>query len=221
MFHYLYLDICPPSLQAPEASEIPVSHLLRPVDFRMIADELPPSWINELSEGPTVYVTLGTIFNRNVGVFSQILQWLSNEPGNVVVTIGHDNDPASLGPQPRNVHIERFLDQSLILPHTDVVITHGGAGSVLGALAHGLPMLIVPQGADQFRNADRCVSHGVARRLLPSQMNATSVRREVRGLLEQQVYQRAARRFQEEIHKMPGPDEAVKLLEHLAYERVA
>jgi UDP:flavonoid glycosyltransferase YjiC (YdhE family) len=220
MFHYLYLDICPPRLQAPHAREIAVSHLVRPVDFRSIGHEGPPGWINELHEVPTVYVTLGTVFNRNIAVFSAILEGLSREAVNVVVTVGHDNDPASLGPQPGNVYVERYVDQSLLLPHVDVVVTHGGSGSMLGALAHGLPMLIVPQGADQFRNADRCVAHGAGRRLLPAELSPDSVRTEVRVLLDQPTHRETARRFQKEIEQMPGPDEAVTLLEHLARERV-
>ena len=54
-----------------------------------------------------------------------------------------------LGAQPAHVRAERFVPQSEELPHCDLVISHGGSGSVLGALAHGLPQLLLPLGADQ------------------------------------------------------------------------
>ena len=72
-------------------------------------------------------------------------------------------DPDELGRQPSNVHIERFLLPSQVLPRCAAVVSHGGSGSVVGALAHGLPMVLLPLGADQPLNARRCETLGVAR----------------------------------------------------------
>ena len=72
-----------------------------------------------------------------------------------------------LGPQPSNVHVHQYIPQELLLPHCAAVVTHGGAGSTLGALAFGLPLLVVPQGADHFYNADRVVAAGAAVQLMP------------------------------------------------------
>ena len=48
----------------------------------------------------------------------------------------------------------------------DAVVTHGGAGTTLGALAFGVPLLVLPQGADQYANAERVVAAGAGRQLL-------------------------------------------------------
>lgn len=218
MFEHLYLDLCPPSLQAPGAGTLAARRQpLRPVPFDAVGDERLPPWVEELpADRPTVYVTLGTWFNLETSVFFTVLDALADEAVNLVVTVGHANDPASFGVQPDNVHVERYIPVSLLLPHCDVVVGHGGAGSTLAALSHGLPLLVVPRGADQFNNAERCVACGAARRLRPAELDAHAIRRDVRALLEEVHYRAAARAVSAEIAAMPAPPQVVPALERLA-----
>jgi UDP:flavonoid glycosyltransferase YjiC (YdhE family) len=75
--------------------------------------------------------------------------WPGRElPANVVVTVGEHIDPAEFEPQPTHIRIERFIPQSTLLPNCDLVVSHGGSGSVVGALAHGLPAILIQMGAD-------------------------------------------------------------------------
>jgi UDP:flavonoid glycosyltransferase YjiC (YdhE family) len=94
-------------------------------------------------------------------------------------------------------------------------VTHGGAGSTLGALAYGLPLLVVPQGADQFYNAERVVAAGAAIRLMPDLLTADSARDAVRMLLHDDTFRDAAHRIKNEFDAMPGPQQAVEALERL------
>jgi len=218
MFRYLYLDVCPPALQAHHISEISVAHSLRPLSLDAVADEDLPPWLVTLGSAPIVYVTLGTIFNQDPDLFLVILEGLREEPVDVIVTVGYGNDPASLGPQPDNVHIERYIPQSLLLPHCDVVITQGG-WSMIPMLGHGLPLLLVPQGAIQFYHSEAGVACGAARRLLPGEVSPDAIAREVRVLIEDPAYGETAERIRTEIERMPGPEHSVRLLEQLARER--
>ena len=59
----------------------------------------------------------------------------------VVATVGQGIDPTDLGPQPSHVRVERFLPQGDVLPGVDLVVSHGGSGSLMAALSHGLPSL--------------------------------------------------------------------------------
>jgi UDP:flavonoid glycosyltransferase YjiC (YdhE family) len=68
MFRYLYLDICPPSFQAPHADRVDVAHPVRPVPFDTTVTPALPAWAESLPARPTVYVTLGTIDNHAPGV---------------------------------------------------------------------------------------------------------------------------------------------------------
>jgi UDP:flavonoid glycosyltransferase YjiC (YdhE family) len=217
LFRYLYLDVCPPRLQSSEIDQIDVAHPVHNLGSAAgEADDVPP-WLRSLPPAPTVYVSLGTVFNRAPDVFRAILEGIGGEDVNVIVTIGLDADPTALGPQPDNVHIERFMPQSLLLPRCDVAVNQGGT-AILDILGHGLPLLVLPQGANQFHNAEACVASGAARALLPGDVDAESVRREVLRLLVEPSYRQAAGEIAAELVAMPGPVEGVRLLERLVHE---
>ena len=211
-YRYLYLDVCPPSLQLPGAVAGAVQRI-RTVETQPSTTQLP--WLEGLRPLPIVYVTLGTVYNHNVDVFRALLDGLRDEALNIVVTVGKQNDPAVLGRQPPNVHVHQYIQQELLLPHCAAVVTHGGAGSTLGALAFSLPLLIVPQGADHFYNADRVVAAGAAVRLMPDRLTADSARDAVRMLLHDDRFQTAADRIKTEFDAMPDPQQAVETLEQL------
>ena len=210
-FRDLYVDPCPPSLQL-EAPPIDRVALVRPMGFDRASDDRPPEWLDRLSDRPTVYVTLGTVFN-DASVFRVLLQGVEGDDVNVIVTTGPDVDPAELGRPPANVHIERYVPQSAILGHVAAVVTHGGSGSMLATLAHGVPMVLVPRGADQFDNAQACVKAGVAIRLLPADLTPAAVRKAVTRVLAEKKFRTAAKRVQDEIAKMPAPASAVGAVE--------
>lgn len=217
LFRYLYLDVCPPRLQSSEIGEIDVAHPVHNLGAAAgEANDVPPR-LRSLPPAPTVYVSLGTVFNRSPDVFRAILEGIGGEDVNVIVTVGLDADPAALGPQPDNVHIERFIPQSLLLPRCDVAVNQGGT-AILDILGHGLPLLVLPQGANQFHNAEACVASGAARALLPGDVDAESVRREVHRLLVEPSYRQAAGEIAAELAAMPGPVEGVRLLERLVHE---
>lgn len=217
MFASAYLDICPPSFQSADVAEIgPVAYPLRPVPFDAAAGEGLPSWVDDLAPQPTVYVTLGTLDNEAPGVIEAAVEGLRDEQVNVIVTVGPNRDPGDLGPQPSNVRVERYVPQSLLFPRCDVVVAHGGSGTTLGALSHGIPLLLLPQGANQFWNAERGAALGAGIRLLPDDVDAESVRKGVHALLEQPGYREKAARLAAEIAAMPEPEDVVAPLEALA-----
>jgi UDP:flavonoid glycosyltransferase YjiC (YdhE family) len=128
----------------------------------------------------------------------------------VTVSVGPHVDPAELGPQPRGVRVERHVDQAAVLPRCGVVVSHGGSGSVLAALAHGLPSVLLPMGADQPWNAERCAELGVASVLDPVTATPATIRAAVDAAPE---HREAAVRLRDEIARLPPPEEAVALLE--------
>ena len=144
-----------------------------------------------------------------------MLYGLRQLPINIIVTVGRQIDPESFGPQPDNLRIERYIPQSVLLPHCDLVVNHGGSGSVIGALAHGLPVVVIPLGADQSLNAGRCEQLGVGVALNAVRATPESVGDAVAAVLLAPSYRTAAERIRGEIAGLPGPDAAVPLLEQL------
>ena len=217
---YLVLSPAPASFRDP-AFPLPVTaHCVRLFTPEPEPHEHAPDWIADILEAPTVYVTLGTVFNLESGdLFARILAGLRDLPANVVVTVGRDIDPAEFGPQPDRIHIERYIPQSLLLPHCSLVVSHAGSGSVIGALAHGLPMVLLPMGADQPHNAARCSELGLARVLDAVHATPGALREAVSIQLLDPACRRAAGRMRDELAALPGPAHAVALLERLAADR--
>jgi UDP:flavonoid glycosyltransferase YjiC (YdhE family) len=212
---HLVLSPFPRSLRDPAFPLPATAHLLRPEPVD-VPEARPPAWLTALPREAAVYFTLGTIFNLESGdLFQRVLAGLRELPLNVVVTVGREVDPRELGPQPAHVHVERYVPQWSLLPHCRLVVSHGGSGSVVGALAHGLPMVLVPMGADQPLNAARCVELGVALAFDPIQVTPDSVREAAATVLADPRYRRNAERLRDEIAAMPPPSHAVALLERL------
>lgn len=209
-----YLDVCPPTLQFPEIADVENRIVLRPVELETPLDPDFERWTAARSSRPLVYLTMGTIFNA-LDTFRTILAGLANEPLDVVVTVGAAIDPADLGATNAGHCIRRFLPQAQVLRQTDVVISHGGSGATLGALNAAVPMLAIPQGADQFMNAARMTEVGVGLEILPERLSPESVRQGVERLLRDPGFAAAASSLQAEIGAMPAPSSVVTHLEAL------
>jgi UDP:flavonoid glycosyltransferase YjiC (YdhE family) len=178
---------------------------------------VPESRLFLSGDAPTIYFTLGTVFNIESGdLFARVLAGLGELRVNVVVTVGPHIDPEELGPQPPNIRVEQYIPQALVLPSCDLVVSHGGSGSVIGALAHGLPSVVIPMGADQLLNAARGEALGVARVLDAVRATPESVRAAVSAILDDPSYRSAAGCIKNEIDRLPGPESSVPLLERCA-----
>ena len=112
-------------------------------------------------------------------------------------------DPAVFGPQPAHVVLERYLPQALVLPRVDAVVSHGGSGTTLGALAEGKPMVVLPMAAGQFINADQVVRAGAGLALTPIARTPERIREAIEQVLTYPSYAAAARVLQNEIRAMP------------------
>jgi UDP:flavonoid glycosyltransferase YjiC (YdhE family) len=217
---YLVLTPFPQGFREPGFPLPPTAHHLRLLTIDAARGEAAPLWLTRQDDVPTVYFTLGTVYNMESGdLFQRVLAGLRDLPINLIVTVGRDLDPEELGTQPANVHVERFMPQVALLPHCDLVLSHAGSGSVLGALAHGLPMVLIPIGADQPLNAARCQALGVAEVLDAVDATPGMVRAAVSSVLGDAGFRGTAERIRDEIGALPGPEHAVTLLERLASER--
>lgn len=161
---------------------------------------------------PLVHGTLGTVLNSDLAVFRAIIDAFVDLPADLLLTVGENNDPGGVGPVPDNVRVERYVEHAQLLPQCAAVIHHGGAGTMLSSLAHGLPQLVIPQGADQFANAVALRDAGGGLALLPGGVSAAAVASGVTELLQQPRYAEAAGLIAAEIAAMPPPEEVAAAL---------
>ena len=220
-FRYLLLTPVPASFTDPAQPLPATAHPMRYVPFDAGAggESWIPAWIRTLGTRPTVYATLGTVNNRTPGLAAAILSALRDEPINLVLTIGSDVGPAEFGEQPPHVRIERYVPQSLLLPACDLVVCHGGFGTVLTALDAALPLVIIPIAADQPDNARRCAELGVAEVISPGLRTPEAIRDAVRTVLDEPGYRRRAERLRDEMRATPDLADSVRLLARLAREK--
>lgn len=205
VFDGLYVDLAPPRFQTdqPPGQRI----WMRPT----FADAgAGPPWLRTLRP-PLVYVTLGTLFN-DPRLLRTLVDALDGV-GSAVVTTGRDVDPAVLGTVPAHVRVERFLAQAHVLPLAAAAVGHGGSGSTLGALAHGVPLVLLPMGADQFHVAECSALAGAAIVLRHDEATSDSVREALTRVLEDETFRHAARAVQDEIAAMPLPADTAAAVE--------
>jgi len=198
-----YLDNCPPALQADAVRDFRRRRRLRPTAGEVRPGEALPWETTKLPYARSVHLTLGTLFFGATDVFQTALAGLRELPVNVLVTVGPGADPATLGPQPPNVLVTDFAPHALLLPQCAALVTQGGASTIVAALCHGLPHLILPQGADQFLNAATAERAGVALVLPPGELTPSAVTAAVQRLLDDRSLATNARAAQAQIAAMP------------------
>jgi UDP:flavonoid glycosyltransferase YjiC (YdhE family) len=204
LYEGLYLDTCPPALQAPLFPRPARAQPLRPEAYSRAGVQWSPPDFGERADRPLVLLTMGTIFG-NPAVFSAALAGLAALDVNVLVTVGPLGDPAAIVADPAWVRVERFVPLDRVLDRCDLVVAHGGAGTTLAALGRGIPLVVIPQATDQFINAERTVAAGAAVSLTPAEFGPESLRSAVEQVRGDRSYAAAAARIRAEIAAMPGP----------------
>jgi UDP:flavonoid glycosyltransferase YjiC (YdhE family) len=208
------INPAPPSVRRADGTGIPMMSI-RSVAYNESSADVP-AWLGAQPTRPRVYLTLGTVSFGAVEVLSRAIAEIAPLDVDILVTVGPEGEPAALGEVPDNVHIERFVAQSHVLPLVDLVVHHGGTGTVLGSLEAGLPQLLLPQGADQFINAEILGAAGLARALANDAQQPGAISEAVQTLLGDSSERQAATRVRDEIAAMPAPADVVPRLLVLA-----
>jgi UDP:flavonoid glycosyltransferase YjiC (YdhE family) len=216
---YLVLSPFPPALDGSAGVARSTRHFYRATPFDRSGDEGAPEWPLPVPDAPLVYATLGTAVNTRTEILSIFIEALRDAHVNLVVTVGRNRNPDQFGPQPPHVRIERYIPQSLLFPRCDLVISHGGSNTMLAALAHGIPQVMVPITADQPDNAERCTAAGVARMVPLAEATAASIREAALAVLADPTYRLAAERTRDQMAALPGTDRVLALLERLARDK--
>ena len=200
-----YLTLFPTGLDDPDAELPPDVRRYR--DPAEPASDAPlPDWWPAGDDLPLVYVSFGTVVGGTPmagALYGAALAAAAELPARVLMTVGRELDVDALGPLPANVHVESFVPQVDVFGHASLVVTHGGSGTTLGALAAGLPLVVVPLFADQPDNARRVVAVGAGVATEPPGVGAA-----IETVLAEPKYTHAALRMAQEIAWLPPTDAA-------------
>jgi len=230
-FEMLRIDRTPPSLETPGYVAPANAINVRPEPYDG-GGELP-AWFDDLGGRPLVYVTVGTAMNGNFPLFRLIADALADQPYDVVIALGNGIPLDALGDVARNIRVGGYLPQNRILERASVVVSHGGYNTVSAALGAGLPLFLLPMGADQPYNTERCITAGAALGVIQPQPDgpptaapppftppdAAVIRDGTRRLLEEPGFREAARGIAAEIAALPPAAYAAERLERAVLER--
>ena len=141
---------------------------------------------------PVVLVSLSTTPQRQGHLLQRLATALGRLPVRGLLTTG-PVDPTTVDAPP-NVRVERHLPHGELLPDVAAAVTHGGHGTTIAALAHGVPVLCIPHGRDQPDVAAR-VTHAGAGMRVGRRASVDRLAAGIRELLEDPRYQRGAARL--------------------------
>ena len=177
-----------------------------------------PAWAGDWTpppgEEPLVLVGLSSTFMDHADVLQRVTTALGELPVRGLVTTGPALDPESVD-HPANVQVVRSAPHSQVLRHSAAVVTHAGHGTVIKALAAGVPLVCLPLGRDQLDNAARVAAHGAGLRLKPK-ARPDAIARAVSRVIDDPSYAAGARRMAAAIADDVREDRAVDELEELA-----
>ena len=152
---------------------------------------------------PLVVVSLSTSYQAQAPLLQRLIDACAELPARIIATTGPAVDPDCIE-TPANARVVRFVPHQALLPHASLVITHAGLGTVMTALSHGVPLVCVPMGRDQFFNARRVAQLG-AGRILAVDADAESIRSAVVGVLADLGLRDGAKRMANVIAGYAGP----------------
>ncbi|MBF4636045.1 glycosyltransferase family 1 protein [Agreia pratensis] len=194
---------------------------LRPTPVEIAAPHPAAEWFRAGDEAIRIYVTLGTEFNTSSGgLFGRLLEAVAELPARILVTTGPWVDPRTFEPGerhgPSSIRVEQYVPQAELMQHADLVVNHGGSSSVVGALDSGVPMIVLPLGADQVPNGNYVEAAGAG--AMPNAESATSaeIRAVAEHILSTATYRSAARAIGAQLRSLPTVGEVMTAIEGLA-----
>jgi MGT family glycosyltransferase len=202
-----------------QAFDFPATSL--PPTVRYVGPQLDdPAWL-EPWEPPTakderqplVLVSLSTTYQRQEAVVRRVVAALAELPVRGLVTLGPALDQRDFA-LPANVSAQAYIPHLLVCPQADLVVTHGGHGTVITALTFGKPLVCLPMGRDQADNAARVVYRGAGVQC-SSAADVNRLRVAIRRALEEPQFREGARRIADGIASQDGPRIAIEELEGL------
>jgi UDP:flavonoid glycosyltransferase YjiC (YdhE family) len=189
---------------------------LPPFRARVVEDApsaVPAAWADAGDPRPLVYITFGSVagsMSHVRSIYGTAMAAVADLPVRALLTTGRGLEPGALGAIPANVHVEEWVPQRDVLPRVSALVCHGGSGTLLGGLAAGLPMVIMPLGADQPHNGRLAAAAGVG--VVLNKPDAGALRAAIQRVLEAAELRSQARRIAVEIAAMPTIDDAVDVL---------
>lgn len=167
-----------------------------------------PQWLAEPAGKPRILVSRSTAPGPGAGRMMAAVAKAAGQVDAEFVLVR----PERAEGLPDNVRTVGWVPIPRVLPFCDGIVHHGGAGTLLGALAAGVPQLVEPGPGDRTEHANLVTGRGAGLAAGPRDVTPQLLTR----LIEDAKLQRAAAEVREEIAAMPAPSDIARQWEELA-----
>ncbi|KYD08112.1 hypothetical protein B4102_2902 [Heyndrickxia sporothermodurans] len=156
-----------------------------------------------------IYISLGTVVNQAIDFYKLCLKALENTDHSVIMSIGEKVQLSDLGEIPNNFIVKNYVPQTEVLKHTKLFITHGGMNSVHEGLYYGVPLIAIPQSADQPMIAEQVATIGAGIKLQMQSLTANQLHEAVDHVLHQPSFHNTVAKVKDSFQKSGGYHQAV------------
>lgn len=156
-----------------------------------------------------IYISLGTVFNQAIDFYKLCFEALGNTDHTIVMSIGNKAQISDLGGIPKNFIVKNYVPQTDVLKYTKIFITHGGMNSTNEGLYYGVPLIVIPQSADQPIIAGQVVNIGAGIKLQMQSLTANQLREAVDHVLNLSSFSIASAQIRESFQRSGGYHQAV------------
>ncbi|MCU6798150.1 glycosyl transferase family 1 [Paenibacillus sp. WQ 127069] len=165
--------------------------------------------LTAIKEKSPIYISLGTVFNQAIDFYKLCLEALGNTDHTIVMSIGNKAQISDLGEIPKNFIVKNYVPQTDVLKYTKLFITHGGMNSTNEGLYYGVPLIVIPQSADQPIIAGQVVNIGAGIKLQMQSLTANQLREAVDHVLNLSSFNKASAQIRESFQRSGGYHQAV------------
>jgi MGT family glycosyltransferase len=165
--------------------------------------------LTAIKEKSPIYISLGTVFNQAIDFYKLCFKAFGNTDHTVVMSIGQKAQISDLGDIPKNFIVKKYVPQTEVLKYTELFITHGGMNSTNEGLYYGVPLIVIPQSADQPIIAGQVANIGAGINLQMQSLTANQLREAADHVLNHPSFHKAVANIRESFQKSGGYHQAV------------
>lgn len=168
-----------------------------------------PDWLEKLdSEKSIIYFTMGS--TGHARFFEQAIEIFGHSEYQCIMTTGGMADLKNI---PENFFVADYAPGSKIMEKSDVVVCHGGNGTIYQAMSEGVPIIGIPTMHDQEFNLQRIEDLGIGIHLSELKFKPSHLKEAVQVILTEKSYKDNALRYKQILTKYRGPRKGAQLID--------
>jgi len=172
-------------------------------------------WEPAVQPRPVVVVSLGSVYTNQRDFFRTCIAAFADSEFHLILSIGRYVTPEELGPVAANIEVHAQIPQLQVLRSASLFITHAGMNSLMEAAHFGVPVIAVPQQAEQRLNARRLQQLGLGIHLSRETVDAEGLLAAARALYDSEICRTQIARFQQQLKAAGGAGAAADLFDRV------